>query len=393
MTQTTLDSNSTRLITDQQGCGVTLPSLVLPACGCWVHGVRRSALSDSACAVTLSDLNRFEDAMVSSDGAEALNVYRGKQLWLLMAQEQCSAIGGGDSNSSGCLAGAGEPGAAKPKRKYTKRAEKWKYTKKAQAQAAVAPPAAADAAAAAAPADGASPAADQDMPDGEPPVLAAPRCPPVWPGLWEIALLPFTTSRGCKGSALWVRQMKVTGPEQVSAINPVITNALLSAHWPLCSKSSYMLSVMHLQLVQSMRLLSHRNNSMTLSLKRQKMSLIRRAPGQQHARQRGRLPRHMRLPVCSGEPASAMLQSRLPSKLRSGAPTLTRRTARRRLVRPCLRGSLFPCVSRFAPSSMLGWPAQCLRHPELVVYHLRLCPLCRGRFVILVCLLGSGCPC
>ena len=54
-----------------------------------------------------------------------------------------------------------QPG-VKPKRKYTKRAEKWKYTKKAQAKATagVASPEAA------APAGVASPAADQAVPDG-----------------------------------------------------------------------------------------------------------------------------------------------------------------------------------------------------------------------------------
>ena len=56
-----------------------------------------------------------------------------------------------------------QPG-VKPKRKYTKRAEKWKYTKKAQAKATagVASPEAA------APASVASPAADQALPDGAP---------------------------------------------------------------------------------------------------------------------------------------------------------------------------------------------------------------------------------
>jgi hypothetical protein len=50
----------------------------------------------------------------------------------------------------------------KPKRKYTKRAEKWKYTKKAQARAA----AMATAPAGAAPAAVAFPAADTEMPEG-----------------------------------------------------------------------------------------------------------------------------------------------------------------------------------------------------------------------------------
>ena len=66
---------------------------------------------------------------------------------------------------------AGEPGAVKPKRKYTKRAEKWKYTKKAQAQAQAAgtsAPAAPVAPVSVPPAEGASAPADQDMPDGEP---------------------------------------------------------------------------------------------------------------------------------------------------------------------------------------------------------------------------------
>ncbi len=54
-----------------------------------------------------------------------------------------------------------QPG-VKPKRKYTKRAEKWKYTKKAQAKATagVASPEAA------APASVASPTADQAIQDG-----------------------------------------------------------------------------------------------------------------------------------------------------------------------------------------------------------------------------------
>ena len=62
---------------------------------------------------------------------------------------------------------AGEPGAAKPKRKYTKRAEKWKFTKKAQAQAAATFPAAADAGAAVTGGPAEGDAAEQDMTDGE----------------------------------------------------------------------------------------------------------------------------------------------------------------------------------------------------------------------------------
>ena len=54
---------------------------------------------------------------------------------------------------------AGEQGAVKTKRKYTKRAEKWKYTKKAQARAAAT-------AAAPAGADVALPADDAEMPEG-----------------------------------------------------------------------------------------------------------------------------------------------------------------------------------------------------------------------------------
>lgn len=54
---------------------------------------------------------------------------------------------------------AGEQGAVKTKRKYTKRAEKWKYTKKAQARAAAM-------SAAPAGADVALPADDTEMPEG-----------------------------------------------------------------------------------------------------------------------------------------------------------------------------------------------------------------------------------
>jgi len=114
-----------------------LPGCVIQRCACIIF--RKRPQSQLSCSLTHCEMLLF-----------------------CCIQEQESSRDQEGSRMTSMLWRTGVQPGVKPKRKYTKRAEKWKYTKKAQAKATagVASPEAA------APASVASPTADQAIQDG-----------------------------------------------------------------------------------------------------------------------------------------------------------------------------------------------------------------------------------